>query len=366
MKSSAVLRSITRALVLGSLPLYIGNAWPAGAVAGTGAAGTGGVIAEAGSLATRVVERRPVPLALPAEAVIEATRQATVAAQVSGRVVDLRVDAGQTVRRGQLLLRLEAREANEAVAAARAGLANAKAQYERVQNLWQQKFVSQAAVDKARADFDVARANHDAAQAGQGHAVVLAPLGGIVAERYIEPGEMAVPGKPLLTIFEPGGLRAVASVPQSRQTEVRAARRAIVEFRESGLRLEATRITVLPVADAATHALTVRVELPLEALARVGQAGEGARPVAPGMAARVHFVTGEVARLTVPESAIVRRGAVTGVYVHAADGRLSLRQVRLGEVQANGESEVLAGLAAGERIVVDQARAAITLKQGGR
>jgi len=188
----------------------------------------------------------------------------------------------------------------------------------------------------------------------------------VVAERYIEPGEMALPGKPLLTIFEPGGLRAVASVPQRRQAEVRAARRAIVEFRESGLHLEATRITVLPAADAGTHALTVWIDLPAKAAGMVGKAGEASGAVAPGMAARVHFVTGEAARLTVPERAIVRRGAVTAVYVQAADGRLSLRQVRLGEVQVNGESEVLAGLAAGERIALDQARAAITLKQGGR
>lgn len=354
MKPSAVLRSVLPALVLvvlGGLPLLVGTAWSAAA---EGAAA---------ALSTRVVEQRPVPLALSAEAVIEATRQATVAAQVSGRVVDLRVDAGQTVRQGQLLLRLEAREASEAAAAARATLANARVQYERTQSLLQQKFVSQAAVDKARADYEAARANYDAAQAGQGHAVLLAPIGGVVAERYIDPGEMAAPGKSLLTIFEPGSLRAIASVPQSRQAEVRAARRAIVEFRESGLRLEATRITVLPAADASTHALTVRVDLPAD---RSGKADDVLRAVAPGMAARVHFVTGEVARLTVPESAIVRRGAVTGVYVQVADGRLSLRQVRLGEVQANGESEVLAGLIAGERIALDQARAAITLKQGGR
>lgn len=354
MKPSAVLRSVLPALFLGGLSLLVGNAWPA---AGEGAGSV---------LATRVVERRLVPSALPAEAVIEATRQATVAAQVSGRVVDLRVDAGQTVRQGQLLLRLEAREASEAAAAARAALANARVQYERTQRLQQQKFVSQAAVDKARADFEAARANYDAAQAGQGHAVLLAPISGIVAERYIEAGEMAVPGKPLLTIFEPGGLRAVASVPQSRQADVRAARRALIEFRESGLRLEATRITVLPAADAGTHALTVRVDLPADISGKAGTAGEVSRAVTPGMAARVHFVTGEVARLTVPESAIARRGAVTAVYVQAADGRLHLRQVRLGEPQADGESEVLAGLAAGERIAVDQARAAITLKQGGR
>lgn len=291
---------------------------------------------------------------LIAEGVIEATRQATVAARVAGKVVALRVDAGQRVQRGEVLLRLDARESAEAVVAARAALLNARAAFARTQQLVQQKFVSQSALDRARADLDAAQAQYEASQAAQSHAVVVAPMSGVVARRHIELGEMAVPGRPLVTVYAPGALRAVGSVPQSRLAGVRQAGSAVIEFPESGRRLVSRDITILPMADSATHVLTVRVALP---------DGDAADGVAPGLAARIHFQGEAAPRMTVPERAVVRRGAVTGVYVQAVDGRLSLRQVRLGERQANGEQEVLAGLVDGEMLVLDAVRAAIVLKQ---
>jgi multidrug resistance efflux pump len=90
---------------------------------------------------------------LPAEALVEAVNQATLAAQVSGRVVEVRVDAGQAVRKGDLLMKIDAREAKEAAAAAAAVFGNARAHYQRTLGLRQQGFVSQAAVDKAKADL---------------------------------------------------------------------------------------------------------------------------------------------------------------------------------------------------------------------
>ena len=127
---------------------------------------------------------------------------------------------------------------------------------------------------------------------------------------------------------------------------------ARVEFPELGKWVDATTIQLLPTADAATHVSTVRVGLP-------------ALPdVVPGMFARVHFVTGQAQKLTVPAAAVVRRGEVAAVYVQAADGRLLLRQLRLGEAVGKGEIEVLAGLSSGDKVVVDPVKAAISLKSG--
>ena len=88
----------------------------------------------------------------------------------------------------------------------------------------------------------------------------------------------------------------------------------------------------------------------------------GLNAVIPGMFARVHFVLGQVQRLTVPAEAVVRRGEVAAVYVQSEQGALSLRQLRLGETSAGGEIEVLAGLSSGERVVLDPLNAAIALK----
>lgn len=332
------------------------------------------------SLATLSVVPRPVAAGIAAEAVVEAVTQATVAAQVAGRIVEVRVDAGQAVKRGQLLMRIDAREAAEAAQAAASRLSVARAEYERSTRLHAQNFISQAALDRARAEFDSAQAEAAQSGVGLGHATVTAPISGLVARRHAELGEMAAPGRSLLSLYDPAGLRVVAAVPQQRLAGVRAARVAVVEFPELGRRIEVSSFVVLPGADAATHVAQVRVNLP---------ADEGA---VPGMAARVTFVTGEVERLVVPARALVRRGELTAVYVVEPENPVPvLRRVRVGEsfvggalsgtlgttgtTLAGGASaapgdaadpmtnealvEILAGLAAGERIALDPARAVI-------
>lgn len=308
----------------------------------------------ADALPTVTVQPHAVDLTFPAEAVVEAVQQAIVAAQVPGRVVEVRADAGQVVKKGELLMRIDSREAAEGLRAAEARYLDAKAGYDRARNLQQQKFVSAAAVDRAKAEFDAAAANRSAAAAGQSHAAILAPISGIVARRHTELGEMAAMGKPLFTLYEPGGMRVTASVPQYRLAQMRGIKGAKVEFPELNKWITAAGVTVLPTVDAATHVSQVRVNLP---------AGpDTAAVVTPGMFTRVHFVVGEAMKLTVPAKAVVRRGEVAAVYVQGAGDALSLRQLRLGETVGAGEIEVLAGLAAGEKVVVDPGRAAIELK----
>ncbi len=308
--------------------------------------------AVAESLPVIAVKPHAVDLTFPSEAVVEAIQQATVGAQVPGRVLEVKADAGQTVKKGDVLMRIDAREAAEAARAAEAQYANARVHYERTKSLVAQKFMSAAALDKAKADFDAAAANRAAAGASQSHATILAPITGIVARRHAELGDMAMPGTPLFTIYQPGGLRVTASIPQYRLKDMRAVKTARVEFPESGQWVDATAVQVLPTADAATHVSQVRVTLPTVPEAT------------PGMFARVHFVTGQAEKLTVPASAVLRRGEVAAVYVQAADGRLSLRQLRLGDAVGRGEIEVLAGLATGDQVVTEPVKAAIQLKSG--
>lgn len=304
----------------------------------------------ADALPVRVVQAQTVSIGLPADATVEAISQATVAAQVSGRVIDVRVDAGQVVKKGDLLMRIDAREAAEAAQAAQSQFAVAQAQFERSKQLRQQNFISQSGLDKARADFDAAKAAAAQAGVGLGHATVTSPIAGVVARRLTEAGEMASPGKPLLTIYDPAGLRVTASIPQYQLREMRGVKMARVEFPELGKTVDATSVQLLPTADAGTHVSQVRANLP---------AVDG---VIPGMFARITFVTGKAEKMTVPATAVVRRGEVTAVYVETDKG-VSLRQIRLGE-RYGSEVEVLAGLAGGERLVLDPVKATIQLKSG--
>ena len=208
--------------------------------------------ASAQSLPVVTAQPHKVDVTFPADALVEAVQQAIVGAQVAGRVLEVKADAGQTVRKGDVLMRIDAREAEEVARAADAQYANAKLNYERSKSLKEQKFLSQAAVDKAKSDFDAASANRAAAGASQSHATILSPINGIVARRHAELGDMATPGKPLFTIYDPGGLRVTASVPQYRLKEMRGVRTARVEFPELGKWVDATAVNLLPTADAST------------------------------------------------------------------------------------------------------------------
>lgn len=310
--------------------------------------------ASAESASSVVVQRRAVATDFRAEGVVEAVRQATLTAQVAGRVLELRADAGQRVRGGELLVRLDAREASGADQAARAQAAQAAASYERAKSLRAKGFVSQAALDQAEAAWKTAQGAAGSAAAGASHAAIAAPMAGVVGQRLVELGELAQPGRPLLTVFDPKAMRVVVGIPQSQLAALRNGAGASVEIPGSGAPLDALRVEMLPTVDAASHTATVRVYLP-----------ENAAGVMPGMAARVRFAVGRSEKLTVPPAAVLRRGEITAVYVLAADGSPRLRQVRLGEAGADGAIEVLAGLADGERVSLDPLRAG-SAPRGGK
>lgn len=319
--------------------------------------------------ATAQVEYREVDQTYAAEALVEAVKQSTVAAQISGRIVEVLFDVGDTVKKGQVLVRIDESEARQAVAGsealvaqARANLQNARLHFERSKQLLTQKFISQAAVDKAQTDYKAAEAQLAAALASAGQAAttkgftaVTAPYSGVVAARHIELGEMASPGKALLTGFDPRDLRVVASIPQYKLADVRRASRAQVEFPSLNKWAVAKAVTLLPAADARTHTTRVRLDLP-----------EDSRDVYPGMFARAHFSVGRTKKLLVPAQAIVRRSEVIAVYVADAKGGLALRQIRLGEPVADGMVEVLAGLSAGETVALEPVKAGMVLKKGAR
>jgi RND family efflux transporter MFP subunit len=318
----------------------------------------------ADSLATASVEYREVDEIFTVDGSVEAVKQSTVAAQISGRVVEVRFDAGDRVKRGEVIVRIDEREVSDAAASAQAQLAqaqaaltNAKAHYERTRQLFDQKFVSQAALDSALAEYKAAQAQLEAAAANasraatvKGFATVVAPYSGVVAARHVELGETVTPGKPLMTGFDPRDLRVVADIPQFRVADLRRDLPAQVEFTQLKQKVVASSVTLLPTADARTHTTRVRVGLPHYIAGTY-----------PGMYARVHFSVGRARKLVVPAAAIVRRTEVTGAYAVADDGSVQFRQLRLGTA-ADDLVEVLAGLKAGERVALDPAKAVMVLR----
>jgi len=288
------------------------------------------------------------------EGVVEAVRQTVVSAQVPGAVVALPVRAGDTVQAGQVLVRIDARAADQVVAAgdaqaraARAAMDIATRELERQRQLLAQGFISQAALDRAEAQSRTAQAEAsaqlataEAARTQSTFHVVKAPYAGVVASVSVVLGEMALPGRPLLTLYDPGRLRVSAAVPQT-AVAGRAA--------PTGTRAEIPG--VMPDLLEPVEAQVLRLELP-----------PGTKAV-PGMFARAWLPSSatilgtNLARLFVPAQALVHRSELTAVYVVDRDGKPLLRQVRPGRSEGT-EVEILSGVATGERVALDPQAAA--------
>jgi multidrug efflux system membrane fusion protein len=303
------------------------------------------------------------------DGVVEALRSAVIAAQVPGAVVQLDVKAGDTVKAGQVLLRIDARAASQNAAASdaqvnavRASLEVATQEYERQKQLFQKSYISEAALQRAEAHYKATQAQLAAqgAQAGaarteSGLHVVRAPFSGVVADVPVTLGDMAMPGRALLTLYDPTALRVSAAVPQSVANRIVVGQLPRIELPGLAAAIQwptPTRAQLLPTVDAGTHTIVMRVDLP-----------SGLQGVVPGMFARVWLplATGGTAAagasLTVPRQAVVRRAELTGVYVIDPNGRPVLRQVRLGQVEGD-RVELLSGVAPGERVVADPQAAA--------
>lgn len=334
------------ALLLASLPLW--------------------TLAQTGAIPTLNVQYRNAGASYTLDGTVQAVKQATVSSQASGRIATLAVKAGDKVRAGQLIATIDDREAQVGVTRSQAQvqqadaeLRNAQAQLERTRDLQRQGFVSKAALDTADAQHKAAQAQRDQATAGsrqasisQGFTRVTAPFDGWVLQTHAEAGDLAVPGKPLATVYAPQPLRAVVQVPASRNAVVREARQTAILVQNGQDAVQSfapISRAEIPSSDPISQTSEWRMELP----------AKEAAALVPGQQIRAQFTLAQGAsgqKLVLPTQAIVRRGELTGVYV-ASNGGFVLRAVRLGQAQADGV-EVLSGIAAGDVVALDPLRAA--------
>lgn len=302
---------------------------------------------------TVIVQTERTPIERRLDGVIEAVNQGTVAAQTSGRVSAILYDVNDFVPAGAVIIRLRSTELHAGLTEAQARLseatareAEAQSRYQRLADMYQRKVVPKATLDEATAtreaavaQLSAARAALESAKEGVAYTEIRAPYAGVVTKRLVQVGETVSPGTLLMSGLSLQFLRVTVDVPQSIVDQVRRLKQAAVYIGER--RIEATKVTIFPEASSASSTFRARLELP-----------ENATDLYPGMFVKVGFVTGEVERLLVPAKATVERSEVTAVYVVDSSGRISMRQVRLGD-RFGDRIEILAGLVAGDRVALD-------------
>ncbi len=309
-----------------------------------------------------------IPDVLSVVGTVRATENAVLAAQTMGNVIAVNVREGDMVKQGQVLASIDPAQAQAALERAQAGL-NA-AQHElaaaqsqksladstlaRYETLYQKKSVSPQEFDEVKARAQAATAAAEAAQAGQaqakaavaqaqaafGYTKIRAPFDGVITERKVDPGALASPGTPLLTIETTGHFRLEANLDEANLRYVRTGEAINVTLDAYPDQSLAGKVTqIVPAADPMSRTFLVKIDLPSSPVLRSGLFG------------RAQFSRGERSALVLPRTAVVDRGSLKGIFIVGQDKIASLRYVTLGPV-AGEKVEVLSGLAPNETVVL--------------
>jgi RND family efflux transporter MFP subunit len=310
---------------------------------------------------------------------VRARTTTVLSSKVMAYVRQVAVQVGDRVQEGQVLVVLDAQdldanvrlaeageaevvsaipEADNGVAAARANLDLAQSTYKRMEELASKKSISNQEFDEASARLRGAQATYEMARAKRAeldskraqtqqairaasivrdYTRIAAPFAGIVTAKSAEPGSLAAPGAPLLTVEREGAYRLEASVDESRLPFVKTGESVEVSLDSLDQRFNAKVSEIVPAVDAASRAYIVKIDLPDAAELRSGMFG------------RARFAKGVRRVLAIPAAAVVERGQLQSVFV-VEDGVAHARLVTTGQ-RAQAAVEVLSGLSAGEKVL---------------
>lgn len=271
---------------------------------------------------------------------VRALRRAELATRLMARIETVTVRAGDRVRAGQTLVTIDQASLGAMRQQADAGLELARATFRRMERLYADSAIPAAQFDAAKAAYDQAQAQARAASSELSYADLVAPFAGVVAVRNADPGDLAVPGQPVLVIEDEGPREVVVSVPDRVAAEIKVGLRVPVEVGSEGRRIETRVAAVVPAADPLSRTIEVRLRtserVPSNLTAVAEFPGHAAAPVT----------------LLLPRTAVVERGQLMGAFVVAPDSTIRLRWIRLGR-PVGDRVEVAAGLRAGDLVARD-------------
>jgi RND family efflux transporter MFP subunit len=287
---------------------------------------------------------------------VRSRMEARPASKLLARVLEVKVRAGDPVKAGDVLAVLDDRDVRSRVDQARSALASAEAQaaqagadHARVKGLFDKQAATQRDLEAAEA-----RAKSAAAQVAQardavkeaevalGEGVVKAPFDGVVAEKLVEPGDTAVPGRPLFTVHDPSNLRLEAQVPESCAAKASVGMEVRTRIDALGREVTAKVEEISPVADPQSRTFLIKAALPPEKDLRPGTFGRFLQPC------------GKKTALLIPLAAVSRSGQLEMVKV-LEDGEARTRHVKTGKTHGD-RIEVLSGLREGDKVLVEAGR----------
>jgi RND family efflux transporter MFP subunit len=301
--------------------------------------------------------RIEVPSTVDIFGTVEADKTASVSTRIMAMVTAVRAQTGDAVGAGQALLEIDPQaargqlsQAEGALAQARAGLALAERNYQRFEALAESDAASELELDMARMQYEqasgaVAQAEGGVAAASSvaGDSRVVAPFAGRVVRRMVEVGDLATPGRPLMTIESQGTGRLALAIPEGVMAQagldIGDSLAVTLDSRSDLGAVEAVIVEMSPGADPASHSFQVKAALPLDGIPS-------------GASGRARVEIGRRTVVAVPQAAVLRKGGLSLVVVRDSEGRAASRVVTLGERLAGDRIEVLSGLAGDETLAL--------------
>lgn len=288
---------------------------------------------------------------------LKSSKRTQISARVLAPIERIDVTAGQTVQEGEVLIELDRRalesqlsQAQASEVAAQAALKQAESDYRRAFQLHQKRVISQADMDRSTAQVNVSRANLNHAQQAVAAARVLltyttikAPKDGMIVDKLAEQGDMARPGEPLLVLYDPTLLRLEVPVMENRAVSLKPGHELTVQIHALDNRqFKAVIDEIVPQAEAASRSFLVKVRLPRS------------EDLFEGMSGRLKIPAGTRRHLCLHTDAIQTIGQLQFVDVVGRDGTLQRRFIKVGRYGDPDHREVLSGLQAGERVLLDR------------
>lgn len=303
-----------------------------------------------GRLATARVIR--LPLSESAVGTIRAVHETSIGSKLMARVVEANIKAGQPVKKGEVLIRLDEtdlqarlQQAKAALASTEAARSQAASDEKRYGTLVtsgavprQQHEEAVTALRTAEANLSRAQETINEVQATLDWATIRSPIDGMIVDKRVDVGDMVTPGQMLVTLFDPTRMQLVASVRESLTRRLQVGNDVMVQVEGLDKECSGTVSEIVPEAQSASRTFQVKV---------TGPCPPG---IYSGMFGRILIPLDEEQILVIPRQAVRAIGQLELVEI-AADGKPMVRAIRTGRVLGD-DIEVLSGLREGEQVVL--------------
>ena len=288
---------------------------------------------------------------------VRGDQRINLSTKVMGQITQMDVDEGDFVRKNQIIARIKQdqilAQKNQVVAnlkQAKAALQNVETNYKRIKALYEDKSATQKEFDDIKTQYDVAQAKVDAlngklqeVQDLMNYTEIRSPVDAYVIQKMAEVGDMASPGRPILTVENVHYFKVKASVPEAQIELFHKGDSVAVHVKAASAEpIPGVVSSVNPSGDARSRQFTVEIRLN----------PRDDKLVKSGMYAQIVLEKGKRSVISVPKNALVHRGQLTGLYTLNEDNEAYLRWVRTGRT-LNSQVEILSGLKAGERYIAN-------------